>query len=285
MSDTVGGLLGEAARNLADLEEAEREAQVLLGHALKASRAWLSAHGEDHVPAGNAGQFREYVRRRLAGEPIAYLVGRREFYGLDLSVTPAVLIPRADTETLVDAALQMIAPDARVEVLDLGTGSGCVAIAIAHERRAAKVTAVDNSVSALGIARENAKARGVQVEFILSDWFDSLQRRRFDCIVSNPPYVALGDPHLAQGDLRFEPSPALVAGRDGLDAIRRIVRAAACYVREGGWLMFEHGHDQSAPCLDLMRNAGFSEIFSRPDLAGLPRVAGGRLLTSKSPSR
>ncbi len=285
MSDTVGGLLREAARNLAGFAEAEREAQVLLGDALKASRAWLSAHGEDRVPADAVDRFRDHVQRRRAGEPIAYLLGRREFYGLDMQVTPAVLIPRADTETLVDAALQKIALDARVEVLDLGTGSGCVAIAIAHERRAAKVTAVDDSVPALGIARENAKARGVQVEFILSNWFDRLQGRGFDLIVSNPPYVSVIDPHLAQGDLRFEPSTALVAGADGLDAIRHIVRTAASYMRKGGWLMFEHGHDQGAACIDLMQNAGFSEIFSRFDLAGLPRVAGGRLLTSKLRSR
>ncbi len=285
MNTTVGRLLEEATGHLAGLEEAPREAQVLLGHALRVSRAWLSAHREDRVAAGTADRFRELVQRRRAGEPIAYLVGRREFYGLELQVTPAVLIPRPDTETLVDAALQKIAPDARIEVLDLGTGSGCVAIAIAHERRAAQVTAVDNSASALGVAQENAKSLGERVEFILSDWFEGLQGRSFDLIVANPPYVAAGDSHLAHGDLRFEPSAALVAGTDGLADIRRIVRDAAFHVREGGWLMFEHGHDQAASSIDLMRNAGFSEIFSRTDLAGVPRVAGGRLLTSKSPSR
>ncbi len=275
MNPTVGRLLDDAARNLAasaELVEARREAQILLGHAMGVSRAWLSVHRDDAADPSAADTFRELVRRRQTGEPVAYLVGRREFYGLEFRVTPHVLIPRADTETLVDAALEKLVEGARSDVLDLGTGSGCIAITIAHERPAARVTAVDVSAGALIVAHEN-------------NWFEQLAGRRFDLIVSNPPYGAAGDPHLEQGDLRFEPATALASGEDGLADIRIIVAGAPAYLREGGWLLFEHGHGQADACRDLLLDAGFGEVISRADIAGLPRVAGGRLLTSKSPNR
>jgi release factor glutamine methyltransferase len=285
---TIGRLLDEAARNLAasvDLVEARREAQILFGHATGVGRAWLSAHRDEAADPSAAEPFRELVRRRRAGEPVAYLVGKREFYGLEFRVTPDVLIPRADTETLVDAALEKLGERMQPDVLDLGTGSGCIAIAIAHERPAARVTAVDFSETALNVARGNALAIGVDVELVPGTWFEPLARRRFDLIVANPPYVATGDPHLRQGDLRFEPATALASGADGLADIRIIVTHAPAYLREGGWLLFEHGHDQADDCRNLLRNTGFGEVISRADLAGLPRVAGGQLLTSKSPTR
>lgn len=288
MNRTVGRLLDDAARNLAavpDLAEARREAQILLGHAMGVSRAWLSAHRDDAADPSVADTFRELVRRRQAGEPVAYLVGRREFYGLEFRVTPDVLIPRADTETLVDAALERLLKGAQPDVLDLGTGSGCVALTIAHERPGAHVTAVDVSAAALIVARENAASIGVDAEFVQGAWFEELDGRRFDLIVSNPPYVAAGDPHLQQGDLRFEPATALASGEDGLADIRIIVADAPAYLREGGWLLFEHGCEQADVCRDLLLDAGFGEVISRADIAGLPRVAGGRLLTLKSPNR
>ena len=285
MNQTVGGLLEDGMRNLADPVEARREAQILLGHVLGVSRAWLAGHRDEPATAASAAIFRELVQRRRAGEPVAYLVGRREFYGLDFRVTPDVLIPRADTETLIDAALEKLTLHASAAVLDLGTGSGCVAIAIAHERPASSVTAVEVSAAALSIARQNAETIGVDVEFVQATWFERLAGRRFDLIVSNPPYVAQDDPHLQQGDLRFEPAAALASGKDGLDDIRIIVAAAPTYLHAGGWLLFEHGYDQADASRDLLRNAGFGELISRADIAGLPRVAGGRLLTSKSPNR
>jgi len=285
VNPNVGELLDEGMRNFADPVEARREAQILLGHVLGVTRAWLAAHRDEPAPVASAAMFRELLQRRRAGEPVAYLVGSREFYGLDFVVTPDVLIPRADTETLIDAALEKLAQHASAEVLDLGTGSGCVAITIAHERPAASVTAVEVSAAALGIARENAEVIGVEVEFVQAMWFDGLAGRRFDLIVSNPPYVAQDDPHLQQGDLRFEPAAALASGKDGLDDIRIIVAAAPGYLHAGGWLLFEHGYDQADASRDLLVNAGFGELISRADIAGLPRIAGGRLLTSKSPNR
>jgi release factor glutamine methyltransferase len=282
---TVDSLLEEASRDLVDPLEARREAQILLGHALGVSRAWISANGDERADAPAAGVFRDLMRRRRSGAPIAYLVGKREFYGLDFRVTPDVLIPRADTEALVDAALQKLDRDNEHEVLDLGTGSGCVAITIAHERLRARVTAVDASPAALGVARDNAAAIGADVEFLHGSWFQPLGAKRFDLIVSNPPYVAAGDPHLLRGDLRFEPATALIAGKDGLIDIRRIVAGAPAHLRPGGWLLFEHGYDQADVCRDLLHDAGFDDVVSLADIAGLARVAGGRLLTPKSTNR
>ena len=288
MIATVGALLDKAVRDLAadrDAAEARREAQVLLGFALGVTRAWVTTHPDQAADSEAAARFRSLVALRVSGHPVAYLVGVKEFYGLPLRVTPDVLIPRPETEELVEAALERLPRDEARKVLDLGTGSGCIAVAIARQRPAAQVTAVDSSTSALALARENAAALDVEVEFLPSDWFAALGGRRFDLIVANPPYVAADDPHLRRGDLRFEPRPALAAGADGLAELRRIVGAAPKYLRPRAWLLLEHGYNQAEACRDLLRDAGFGELVFRADIAGLPRIAGGRLLTPDSPSR
>jgi release factor glutamine methyltransferase len=256
-----------------------------LGFALGVSRAWLTAHMDQAADSEAAGKFQSLVTLRANGHPVAYLIGVKEFFGLTLRVTPDVLIPRPETEELVEAALERLPQGESRKVVDLGTGSGCIAIAIARERPAVQVTAVDTSSPALALARENAAALDVVVEFLQSDWFAALSGRRFDLIVANPPYVAADDPHLRQGDLRFEPRAALAAGTDGLADLRRITGAAPKYLHPGGWLLLEHGYDQAEACRDLLHNAGFAELVFRADIAGLPRIAGGRLLTPDSPSR
>ncbi|HEX4986678.1 MAG TPA: peptide chain release factor N(5)-glutamine methyltransferase [Burkholderiales bacterium] len=281
MSPTVRGLLHEAAAG----PDARREAQLLLAHALGVSRSWLIAHDDAPVDAAAAGEYRDLLSRRKAGEPVAYLLGRREFHGLEFRVGPDVLIPRPDTETLVDAALGLAAAHGCRSILDLGTGSGCVAVSLAHELPGAHVCAVDASGAALRVARGNAAAHGVDVEFLEGSWFGPVVGRRFDMIVSNPPYVASGDPHLLEGDLRFEPAAALVGGRDGLEAIRALVADAPAHLRAGGWLLLEHGYDQAGACRDLLAATGFGSLLALRDLAGLPRVAGGALLTPDSPAR
>jgi len=285
---TVGALLDKAMRELdadRDAAEARRDAQVLLGFALGVTRAWLTTHPDQAADSEAAARFRSLVVLRANDHPVAYLVGVKEFYGLPLRVTPDVLIPRPETEELVETALERLPHGEARKVLDLGTGSGCIAIAMARQRPAAQVTAVDSSMPALALARENAAALGVEVEFLQSDWFAALGGRRFDLIVANPPYVAADDLHLRQGDLRFEPRPALAAGADGLAELRRIVGAAPKYLRPRGWLLLEHGYNQAEACRDLLYNAGFGELVFRADIAGLPRIAGGRLLTPDSPSR
>lgn len=288
MIATVGALLEKAGRDLAadrDADEARRDAQVLLGFALGVSRAWLTTHPDQAADPEAAAKFQSLVALRASGHPVAYLVGLKEFYRLPLRVTSAVLIPRPETEELVEAALERLPKGETSKVVDLGTGSGCIAIAIARERPAAQVTAVDISSPALALARENAGALDVEVEFLEGDWFSALGGRRFDLIVANPPYVASDDPHLGLGDLRFEPRAALAAGRDGLTDLRRIVGAAPKHLRPGGWLLLEHGYAQAGACRDLLYDAGFAELVFRADIAGLPRIAGGRLLTPDSPSR
>jgi release factor glutamine methyltransferase len=281
-------LLAEAVRELEtdrNRGEAQREARILLGFVLGKSRAWLAAHGDDAVAEDAAARFTVLVQRRVRGEPIAYLVGRKEFRSLEFRVTPDVLIPRPETELLVEAALERLPDHAPCEILDLGTGSGCIAIALAAEHKLAKVAASDRSQAALNVARDNAQRIGVRVEFRESDWFEAWTGRRFDLILANPPYVAAGDRHLSQGDLRFEPQIALSAGADGLSDIRKIVADAPRHLHAGGWLIFEHGFDQAAACRKLMQDAEFSEVFALQDLAGVPRICGGRLLTAKTPNR
>ena len=288
MIATVGALLEKAARDLAvdrDAAEARRDAQVLLGFALGVTRAWVTSHTDQVTDADAAGRFQSLVALRVGGHPVAYLLGVKEFYGLPLRVTPDVLIPRPETEELVGMALERLPQGKACTVLDLGTGSGCIAVAIARHRPAARVTAVDSSIPALELARKNAAALDVEVEFLESDWFAALGPRRFDLIVANPPYVAADDPHLRQGDLRFEPRPALAAGADGLTDLCHIVTAAPEYLCPGGWLLLEHGYDQAEACRDLLRETGFDGLIHHPDIAGLPRIAGGRLLTPDSPSR
>lgn len=259
------------------------EARLLLGHLLGRSAAWLEAHRDDETSV--AGEFSTLVGRRAAGEPVAYLVGVREFYGRDFSVTPDVLIPRPETELLVDIAKEKVGAGntahCAASILDLGTGSGCLAITLALELPRARVAAVDISPAALAVARANAQRLGAAVEFIESDWFAALPAQRFDLIVANPPYVAAGDPHLEMGDLRFEPADALTDRADGLAAIRKVIAAAPQWLISRGWLFFEHGYDQAATARQLLDDAKFSEIEQQRDLAGIVRASGGSYCISR----
>ncbi len=281
-----------------DVESAKIEAQLLLQHVLNINRAWLVAHENDALEANIYEALRAAIKRRLDGEPIAYILGIREFYGLNLKVTPATLIPRPDTETLVEAALTKIPsePSFRrksessdfttldsdfrrndtLKILDLGTGTGAIGLAIAKHRPNALVTAVDASQAALDVAIENAQNLNIKnVNFIFSDWFSALKNQKFDVIVSNPPYIEQNDAHLTQGDLPWEPISALVAGHDGLDDIRHIIQIAPQHLNPHGRLLLEHGYNQAERVADLLTQAGFSEISHVQDLAGIQRVTQG----------
>ena len=251
------------------------EARMLLERVLEKTRAWLIAHADEVVDTEGEQAFAALAERRRRGEPIAYILAKREFYGLEFQVTRAVLIPRPETELLVELALARIPENTTQRVLDLGTGSGAIAVALAKARPQARLTAVDVDYAALSIARANAKRHGVSVRFFCGDWFGALPGERFDLIVSNPPYVAAGDPHLGLGDVRFEPQRALLGGADGLDCIRAIVASALAHLNPGAWLLFEHGYDQAAACRALLEAQGYGEVQSWPDLAGIPRVSGG----------
>ena len=257
------------------------DAQVLLAHVLGKDRAWLIAHGDDALVREQSDAFLSLARRRRDGEPVAYLPGRREFWGLPLSVSPAVLIPRPETVTLVELALARLPDDREVRVLDLGTGSGAIALAIAHERPRAMILATDVAEDVLGVARENARRLDLaNVEFARSDWYDDIASTwrgvPFDLVASNPPYICAGDPHLGEGDVRFEPALALTPGGDGLDAIRRIVAGARAHLAEGGTLAVEHGYDQADVVRALFAAAEFTDLVAVRDLAGIPRVVAGR---------
>lgn len=282
MPRAIRQLLPEEAAKLAaalalDANDARLEAQYLLQHVLNKPRAWLLAHPEAEPGPEQQAEYEALVRRRAQGEPIAYILGMREFFGLNFKVTPATLIPRPDTELLVEQALQRIPPERPWRVLDLGAGSGAIALSIAHHRPKAEVAAVDASPAALDVARENALRLAIRnVDFLQGDWYAPLGAARFALIVSNPPYIAADDAHLEQGDLRFEPASALASGQDGLDDIRRIVAGAGAHLEAGGWLLLEHGHDQAARVRELLRGAGMAEVYSARDLAGIERVSGGR---------
>jgi len=255
------------------------DAHVLLAHQLGVDRAWLIAHATDPLTREQADAFFVLAKRRRDGEPVAYLTGRREFHGLDLLVTPAVLIPRPETETLVDCALERLPMERAVRVLDLGTGSGAIALAVAHARPQASVVATDVSDKALAVARDNAARLGIaNVAFMRGDWYEALgdDAAAFDAILANPPYVAAGDAHLGEGDLRHEPAVALSPGGDGLGAFRTIVAGAYARLLSGGILGVEHGHDQSEAVRTLFADAGFTAIEARRDLAGIPRIVAGR---------
>lgn len=251
------------------------DATALLFHLTGHGRAWLIAHDRDDVPDDLAQRFAELAARRLAGEPVAYLVGEREFYSLMFAVTPDVLIPRPDTELIVDLALERIAVAQPARVLDLGTGSGIIAVTVAQQRPLAQVTAVDVSAAALAVAQANGARHAPQVQFVLSDWFSALSPQRFDLILSNPPYIERDDAHLAQGDLRFEPRGALTDEADGLAHIRTIIDNAPHWLTPDGWLLFEHGYDQGLVSRDLLTAAGYRDVQTWQDLAGLDRVSGG----------
>lgn len=273
---TLRQLLAEGAAALVG-EDARFEAELLLAHALGRSRAWLFAWPEFEPDAATRVAYAESIQARRAGEPIAYLTGRREFWSLDLAVSPAVLIPRAETERLVELALERIEPARAASLADLGTGSGAIALALARERPRAHVLATDASAEALAVAQANAQRLGIgNIRFAQGDWCEALGDERFDLIVSNPPYIEAADPHLARGDLRFEPAAALVSGADGLDAIRAIAAGARERLGEGGWLLLEHGCEQGAHVRELLSARGYAAVSTARDVEGRERVTLGR---------
>lgn len=268
--------LAQALAAAAHLGLERLDAQLLLLQVLgrpASERAWLLAHDGDTLDEPQQRQFTLLCGRRAAGEPLAYIAGRKEFFGLDLMVDRRVLVPRPETETLVEWALEVLAPLASPRVADLGTGSGAIALAIKSRRPDARVLATDRSREALEVASANANALGLLVEFRQAEWLGGIEER-FDLIVSNPPYVAAGDPHL--GALSHEPASALVAGRDGLDDLRTIAGQAPARLRPLRWLLVEHGYDQAAAVRELLTNAGFPQVASRRDLGGIERCCGGR---------
>lgn len=251
------------------------DAGVLLAHALQVDRAWLAAHPLAEVTPAHAAAARALFARRLRGEPAAYLVGEREFFGRAFRVTPDVLIPRPETELLVELALERMPPGQRLRVLDLGTGSGAIAVTLALERPMPEVYASDASAAALAVAAGNAALHGVQVRLVHSNWFEALPDFPFDLIVCNPPYVAEGDAHFS-GEIRFEPRRSLEGGKDGLACIRAVIAGSVRYLRPGGSLLLEHGHDQGDACTELMRRHAYAGIADCKDLAGIGRVSLGR---------
>jgi len=267
-----------AARSVLATDSAALEAEVLLGEVLQRPRSWLYAHDRDPVTPGQEQQFLDLLRRRAEGVPLAYLLGRREFWSLMLQVSPDTLIPRPDTERLVELALQLMPPGCSSKVVDLGTGSGAIALALAHERPQACILAVDRSLPALRIAQANARRLGLeQVGLVQSDWGEALGLASYDLVVSNPPYLRVGDPHLCQGDLRHEPNLALQAGEDGLEAIRHIITAVPAHLCPGGWLLLEHGFEQGAAVRQLLHDRGLIEVTTELDIEQRERVSMGRV--------
>lgn len=250
-----------------------REARLLLARATGFSEASVLAYPERALPAEAETMFREFVARRARGEPIAYILGEKEFYGLPLAVNAAVLIPRPETELLVELALTR----KPASLLDLGTGSGAIALAVKRHLPGTRVVAVERSAAALAVAARNATRLALELDLRHGLWFGPVAGERFDLVLSNPPYVAVGDPHLAQGDLRFEPRSALAAGPEGLDALREIARAAPSHLNPGGWLLLEHGLGQDAAVRLLLTEAGLEQVRTWPDLSGIARVSGGGL--------
>jgi len=246
------------------------EARILAAHALGVERVWISAHEKDEPGANGLRDIEALYSRRRAGEPIAYITGEREFYGLSLAITPAVLIPRPETELLVDCAIPLLREGGRA--LDLGTGSGAIALALALNCPLAEVTACEASDAALAVARANATRHGARLRLLKSDWFAALQTERFNLVVSNPPYIALDDPYLFEGDLRFEPREALVAGRLGTEFIEAIAVVARDHLLVGGWLLLEHGYDQGEACVRLLERLGYTKVSDHRDLAENARV-------------
>jgi release factor glutamine methyltransferase len=274
-ADTPRELLRAAGLRIDTLD-----ARVLLSFVTGRDAAHLIAHAEAPVSAGERRTYDALVARRQAGEPVAYLTAEREFYGRTFKVTPAVLIPRPETELLVELALARLPAHAVCRVLDLGTGSGCIALSLASERLHSLIYAVDQSLAALALARENALALGItNVIFQHSDWYSNLGAARFDLIVANPPYVATGDPHLTSGDVRFEPRAALEAGAGGLACIKELLAGAATHLTSGGWILLEHGYDQAAAVRAFLEADGLEQVFSARDLAGIERASGARLTT------
>ncbi|WP_375213311.1 peptide chain release factor N(5)-glutamine methyltransferase [Aquabacterium sp.] len=275
MSQMPPATIAQALQHAREAGLDRLDAQLIACAVLDRSRTWLLAHDTDALAEPDARRIAALVARRAAGEPLAYLLGDQAFFGLNLRVTPDVLIPRPDTETLVNWALALLPADRPCRVADLGTGSGAIALAIASQRPLAEVTAVDLSEGALAVARGNAAALGLdRVRFLAGSWLAPLAGQRFDLIVSNPPYIAEGDPHLPA--LRFEPSSALTAGADGLSDLREIVAQAGGHIHGNGHLLLEHGYNQADEVGQLLRAAGFTDVSTRFDLGPQPRCTGGR---------
>jgi len=276
MSD-VRTLLAAARQRLGG-EDAVWESELLLSAVLAQPRSWLHAHPEAVPSAAQATQFEDWLLRRAMGEPVAYLLGRRGFWTFELDVGPGCLIPRPETELLLEEALARMPVDAAIEVADLGTGSGAVAVALAQERPLARVLASDLSAEALALARTNVRRLGLEarVRCVQGDWYAAAAGARFHLVVSNPPYLGETDPHLVQGDLRFEPRQALVSGADGLEALRTLIAGAPAHLHAGGWLLLEHGADQGPAVRRLLSEAGFADVQSVRDLQFHERVSVGR---------
>lgn len=277
--ETTGALLAWARNQLDSTSDSARlDAEVLLGHALEASRAALYANPDRPVSARQSALYTELVAARKQGRPVAQLTGEREFWSLALQVDSQVLVPRPETELLVERALAHISADEAAHILDLGTGTGAIAIAIASERPNCTLTASDNSAAALTIARANSEQHTPgRINFLQSDWFDALADQRFDLIVSNPPYVSTEESELTDRDLDFEPPEALYSGADGLDDIRKIIAGSPAMLTDQGCLLLEHGHDQADRIRRLLKDAGFVDPVSHADLAGIARVTEARL--------
>lgn len=266
------------SHTLVESDSATLDTEILLAHCLQKDRTYLYTWPERDVAQSVETEFRALLARRVAGEPIAYITGRREFWSLPLAVNPSTLIPRPDTERLVEVAQELIQTP-RAHVLDLGTGSGAIALALARENPGWSLCGVDIEPTAVALACENACALAIDnAKFLQSDWFAALPAQRFDAIVSNPPYIDVDDPHLGEGDVRFEPRRALVADNHGLAAIEKIIGAAPFHLRADGWLLFEHGYQQADAVRDLLSQADFFEVQTWRDWAGNDRVSGGRLL-------
>ena len=271
---SIQSLLDSVA--LPDSPTARLDAELLLAHALNKPRSYLRTWPEHEPSAEQQATFVTMLERRRSGEPVAYILGHQGFWSLDLEVAPHTLIPRPDTELLVETSLQL-APATPLRVLDLGTGTGAIALALASERGGWKVTGVDRIAEAVELAERNRQRLKLSnAEFRRSNWFDALAGERFDLIVSNPPYIAADDRHLGEGDVRFEPMSALVAGADGLDDIRQIIGDAPQHLEAGGWLLLEHGYDQAEAVRALLSDAGFLAVESRRDLGGHERISLGR---------
>jgi len=272
----IDQLLAHAAQ--IDSPTAQLDAELLLAFVLEKPRSYLYTWPDKTVTEAQVAAFMTLLERRQRGEPVAYLLGRQGFWTLDLQVAEHTLIPRADTELLVESALQLADASSTLKVLDLGTGTGALALALASERPLWAVTGVDRIESAVALAQNNQRQLQLaNVEFLSSHWFSALTAQRYDLIVSNPPYIADNDPHLQQGDVRFEPLSALVSGPDGLDDIRLIIAQAPSYLTANGWLLLEHGFDQASAVRELLQQAGFIDVSSQRDLSGHQRISLGRL--------